>query len=192
MNGEEIVTTVDHPFYVQGRGFVEAGKLLVGDKLLDVNGNILLVEKFYIELTEKPVTVYNFQVEDFHTYLVGRLGVLVHNASKNYSGKKAETVTKNQENGKKFEKEQFSNLKEAYPEAETQVSVKPMDSNGNAMRNGGNYLNCIALDSDGNPFIEEYKASQTATYTSNQKANGFDTGALNKDLVVTGEGGGVF
>ena len=192
MNGEEIVTTVDHPFYVQGRGFVEAGKLLVGDKLLDVNGNILLVEKFYIELTEKPVTVYNFQVEDFHTYLVGRLGVLVHNASKNYSGKKAETVTKNQENGKKFEKEQFSNLKEAYPEAETQVSVKPMDSNGNAMRNGGNYLNCIALDSDGNPFIEEYKASQTATYTSNQKANGFDTGALNKDFVVTGEGGGVF
>ena len=192
MNGEEIVTTVDHPFYVQGRGFVEAGKLLVGDKLLDVNGNILLVEKFYIELTEKPVTVYNFQVEDFHTYLVGRLGVLVHNASKNYSGKKAETVTKNQENGKKFEKEQFSNLKEAYPEAETQVSVKPMDSNGNAMRNGGNYLDGIALDSDGNPFIEEYKASQTATYTSNQKANGFDTGALNKDLVVTGEGGGVF
>ena len=50
----------------------------------------------------------------------------------------------------------------------------------------------MALDSDGNPFIEEYKASQTATYTSNQKANGFDTGALNKDLVVTGECGGVF
>ena len=46
VNGEEIVTTVDHPFYVQCRGFVEAGKLLVGDKLLDVNGNILLVEKF--------------------------------------------------------------------------------------------------------------------------------------------------
>lgn len=92
----------------------------------------------------------------------------------------------------KFEKEQFSNLKEAHPEAETQVSVKPMDSNGNAMRNGGNYLYGIALDSDGNHFIEEYKASQTAPYTSNQKANGFDTGALNKDLVVTGEGGGVF
>ena len=41
VNGEEIVTTVDHPFYVKGRGFVEAGKLLVGDKLLDVNGNVL-------------------------------------------------------------------------------------------------------------------------------------------------------
>lgn len=43
------------------------------------------------------------------------------------------------------------------------------------MRNGKNRLDGIALDSDGNPFIEEYKASQTATYTSNQKANGFDT-----------------
>ena len=85
VNGEEIVTTVDHPFYVQGRGFVEAGKLLVGDKLLDVNGNILLVEKFYIELTEKPVTVYNFQVEDFHTYHVSGFGVLVHNADDTYS-----------------------------------------------------------------------------------------------------------
>ena len=136
--------------------------------------------------------MYNFQVEDFHAYHVCTVGVLVHNASKDYSGKKAETVTKNQENGKKFEKEQFSDLKEAHPEAETQVPVKPMDSNGNAMRNGENYLDCIALDSDGNHFIEEYKASQTAPYTSNQKANGFDTGALNKDLVVTGEGGGVF
>ena len=79
VNGEEIVTTVDHPFYVQGRGFVEAGKLLVGDKLLDVNGNVLLVENFGVELTEKPVEVYNFQVEDFHTYLVGECGVWVHN-----------------------------------------------------------------------------------------------------------------
>ena len=80
-------------------------------------------------MTEEPVKVYNFEVEDFHTYHVGRLGVLLHNANKDYSGKKAENVTKNQENGKKFEKEQFPNLKEAHPEAETQVSVKPMDSN---------------------------------------------------------------
>ena len=89
--------------------------------------------------------------------------------AKDYSGKKAENVTKNQENGKKFEKEQFSNLKEAHPEAETQVSVKPMDSNGNAMRNGENYLDGIALDSDGNPLLKSKKRSQTATYTSNQK-----------------------
>ena len=80
VNGEEIVTTVDHPFYVQGRGFVEAGKLLVGDKLLDVNGNVLLVENLDVELTDDSVKVYNFQVEDYHTYHVSGFGVLVHNA----------------------------------------------------------------------------------------------------------------
>ena len=84
MNGEEIVTTVDHPFYVKNQGFIKAGELIVGDELLDVNGNILLVENFDVELTEEPVKVYNFEVEDFHTYHVGRLGVLVHNAGKEY------------------------------------------------------------------------------------------------------------
>ena len=84
MNGEEIVTTVDHPFYVNSRGFVKAGELAIGDELLDPNKNILLVENFDVELTEEPVKVYNFEVEDFHTYHVGRLGVLVHNAGKEY------------------------------------------------------------------------------------------------------------
>ena len=80
INGEEIVTTVDHPFYVKNQGFIKAGELIVGDELLDVNGNILLVENFDVELTDKPVKVYNFQVEDFHTYYVGKNGILVHNA----------------------------------------------------------------------------------------------------------------
>ena len=78
VNGEEIVTTVDHPFYVNSRGFVKAGELAIGYELLDVNGNVLLVENFDVELTEKPVRVYNFQVEDFHTYHVSGFGVLVH------------------------------------------------------------------------------------------------------------------
>ena len=80
MNGEEIVTTVDHPFYVKNQSFIKAGELIVGDELLDVNGNILLVENFAIELTEKPVTVYNFPVEDFHTYFVGTSQIMVHNS----------------------------------------------------------------------------------------------------------------
>ena len=84
MNGEEIVTTVDHPFYVKNQGVIKAGELAIGDELLDPNKNILLVENFDVELTEEPVKVYNFEVEDFHTYHVGRLGVLVHNAGKEY------------------------------------------------------------------------------------------------------------
>ena len=84
VNGEEIVTTVDHPFYVKNQGFIKAGELIVGDELLDVNGNILLVENFDVELTDKPVKVYNFQVEDFHTYYVGGFRILVHNAGDAY------------------------------------------------------------------------------------------------------------
>ena len=52
INGEEIVTTDNHPFYVQGRGFIDAGKLLVGDTLVSVNGEDLIVEDYYIELAE--------------------------------------------------------------------------------------------------------------------------------------------
>ena len=35
-------------------------------------------------MPEKPTTVYNFQVEDFHTYHVGECCIWVHNA--NYQG----------------------------------------------------------------------------------------------------------
>ena len=41
INGEEIVTTDNHPFYVQGRGFIEAGSLRIGDKLISVSGEDL-------------------------------------------------------------------------------------------------------------------------------------------------------
>ena len=78
INGEEIVTTDNHPFYVQGRGFIEADKLLVGDKLVSVNGEDLIVDDCYIEECDFPTTVYNFQVNDYHTYFVGEGGIWVH------------------------------------------------------------------------------------------------------------------
>ena len=40
VNGEEIITTETHPFYVNKRGFVEAGNLKIGDELVDVNNNV--------------------------------------------------------------------------------------------------------------------------------------------------------
>lgn len=45
INGEEIITTVDHPFYVNYRGFVNAGELTLSDKLLDTHGSHLSIEK---------------------------------------------------------------------------------------------------------------------------------------------------
>ena len=110
MNGEEIVTTVDHPFYVNSRGFVKAGELAIGYELLDVNGNVLLVEKFNVELTDEPTTVYNFQVEDFHTYHVSGFGVLVHNAE--YSPEKMQKIKARQKAGHEYEKNQHEKLKQ--------------------------------------------------------------------------------
>ena len=80
INGEVITSTLDHPFYVQDAGFVGAGDLYIGDKLLDAEGNTLLVEDVKTEKLDVPVKVYNFKVDEFHTYYVGYCNVLVHNA----------------------------------------------------------------------------------------------------------------
>ena len=79
VNGEEIVTTPEHPFYVSNNGWVGAINLRAGDKLVLVNGEYAVVEKVQHEILEQPITVYNFEVEDFHTYYVGESAVLVHN-----------------------------------------------------------------------------------------------------------------
>lgn len=82
VGGKEIVSTPDHPYYVEGRGFVNACQLCIGSPLLDADGKVLEVEQIYKEQLGKneEVTVYNFQVEDWHTYHVGEMEVLVHNA----------------------------------------------------------------------------------------------------------------
>ena len=51
------------------------------------NGTKGTVEDISNEGLEEPVTVYNFEVKDFHTYFVGECGVLVHNTSNETSTK---------------------------------------------------------------------------------------------------------
>ena len=57
-----------------------AGRSNADDKLVSVNGEDLVIEEFFIEEAAEPVDVYNFQVEDYHTYFVGNCAVWVHNA----------------------------------------------------------------------------------------------------------------
>ena len=87
VDGEEIVTTPSHPFYSPVKGWTEAVHLHAGDILQLVNGEYVVVEKVQHEILETPVTVYNFQVEDYHTYYVSDAGVLVHNVCKNPGGR---------------------------------------------------------------------------------------------------------
>ena len=80
VDSEEIVCTPGHKFYAPEKGWTSAIKLRAGDKLQLVNGEYVTVEKVQHELLEEPVKVYNFEVEDFHTYYVGAdVQVLVHN-----------------------------------------------------------------------------------------------------------------
>ena len=79
ISGEEIVTTETHPFYVDGEGWVTAGELTEEDYVLDSEGCRLQVEEKYVEKLEESVKVYNFEVEEYHTYYVGDAGILVHN-----------------------------------------------------------------------------------------------------------------
>ena len=80
VNGEEIITTPAHPFYSPVKGWTQAVHLRAGDILVLVNGEYVVVEKVQHEILESPVKVYNFHVEDYHTYYVGNNSILVHNS----------------------------------------------------------------------------------------------------------------
>ena len=79
VNGEEIVCTGGHPFYVVGEGFVEAKDLKISDKLLLSSGKCVIIEEVQVEQLATPETTYNFEVADFHTYYVSESNVFVHN-----------------------------------------------------------------------------------------------------------------
>lgn len=81
INGEYIETTYNHPFYSPIYNcWVEAGSLACGDYIVDSDGNWQAVQNIQANNYAQPVTVYNFTVENNHTYYVGETQVLVHNA----------------------------------------------------------------------------------------------------------------
>ena len=75
--GDQFRTTGEHPFWVRARGWARAAELQVGDELAQLGGGWLRVAG--IESGGAQETVYNFEVEGFHTYFVGELGAWVHN-----------------------------------------------------------------------------------------------------------------
>ncbi|TGL79176.1 TIGR04388 family protein [Leptospira yasudae] len=87
IDGEEILrTTWNHPFRrrrTDGKGnieelWVQVENLKIGDLILLRDNNWVPVTEIYYFNVE-PTKVYNLEVQDNHTYLVGVLGVVVHN-----------------------------------------------------------------------------------------------------------------
>ena len=86
--GATIETTPTHPFYVQNNGFVPAGRLAIGTSIVTRAGPCAVLEK--VTRRFKSATVYNFEVEDFHTYFVGKDELWVHNNCVTIAAKVAE------------------------------------------------------------------------------------------------------
>ncbi|MCG7410892.1 HINT domain-containing protein [Paenibacillus sp. ACRRX] len=56
---------------------MEAGDLLVGDKLVDRDGQEYPIES--ITVRKEPTKVYNFRVQGYHNYFVTDLRIWTHN-----------------------------------------------------------------------------------------------------------------
>ncbi|MEW9702676.1 polymorphic toxin-type HINT domain-containing protein [Paenibacillus sp. SI8] len=83
--GNEIIeVTGKHPFWLADNGWTLVEDLKVGDLLLSSTGEKLAIKK--IEIEKRNTIVYNFEVDEFHSYFVSNLGIWVHNCSINWKG----------------------------------------------------------------------------------------------------------
>jgi hypothetical protein len=73
--GEEITTTLGHPFWVSGFGWKMAKQLKEGDLLHGLGGAVRLES---VEKLAKEERAHNLVIEGFNTYFVGQTGLLVH------------------------------------------------------------------------------------------------------------------
>ena len=68
---------MEHPFWIVGRGWIQARYLKSDDLLLSRKRETIPIKS--IESRKGIFTVYNIEVEGFHTYFVSKKEVLVHN-----------------------------------------------------------------------------------------------------------------
>ena len=76
---EFIETTAEHPFLTDN-SWKDAADLQTGDKIRSRNEEDIEIKD--VKFSYRPRKVYNFEVSNWHTYFVGALVWLVHNAEK--------------------------------------------------------------------------------------------------------------
>jgi hypothetical protein len=93
--GQRLKTTAEHPFYVVGQGWVPAGMLQIGDRLLTQDGRAVPVEG--VAPSGQRVTVYNWRIAEYHTYYVSAAetspSLWAHNADYNVGAGASEAPT---------------------------------------------------------------------------------------------------
>lgn len=101
---------------MDGEGWVKAKSLALGDKVRLYSGENKAITSTKKEELENKNKVYNFEVEDFHTYFVSEENILVHNTCSNLgsSGKGVSNPSKLSEvsdiaNSYKLDANQYEN-----------------------------------------------------------------------------------
>jgi hypothetical protein len=75
LGDSEVVTTLGHPFWVNGEGWKMAKELKAGNYLHTLSGALKIDQ---VEELAQPQQAYNLVVADFNSYFVGSANVLVH------------------------------------------------------------------------------------------------------------------
>lgn len=118
LQNETITTTAEHPFFTK-QGWKEASKLTEEDFVITKKGTWHNIKAS--NFVHQKETVYNFEVEDFSTYFVGKLKWLVHNAKVCLVAlaKAGVKYAKNILNGQMFDKA----MRKAYGAANSQIKM---------------------------------------------------------------------
>jgi hypothetical protein len=76
--------TPNHPVWSKSRGWIPVAELKVGHVFAIAHfGNALVIK---VQHSNETARVYNIEVNEFHTYFVGDLGVWVHNKRNQTAG----------------------------------------------------------------------------------------------------------
>ena len=78
VEGEEIKTTPTHLFFANG-WWKAAENLELGDSIITSDGSLKIVTSVKVENLESPKRIYNLNIDEYHTYFVSSLSLLVHN-----------------------------------------------------------------------------------------------------------------
>ena len=81
IDGEIIECTSTHPFLMDS-GWTPASELEKGNQVLSTNGSYCTVTAVDVVNYDTPISTYTVCVDEYHSFLVGNCGVVVHNKCK--------------------------------------------------------------------------------------------------------------
>jgi hypothetical protein len=171
VGGATISATPSHPFFADGKGWVYAGQLEVGDVLLTAENEQVSVTDIATEHFDEPQATYNLEVEDWHTYFVSAVGVWAHNRCVNgYFGDPAKTSdVRHMQGGILAALSLFNEITEGYT-TENIIYYKTGAIKGyvREMPGGGKVTYRMSSTSDGTPVIN-INGMLDEYYIKNQK-----------------------